>query len=98
MKRSIGLTLIVLAVLCAFALVGCSKEQGTTAAAAAPAPAATTQPAPVQEAKTEEKPAGDTESAVLAEKKATAKKLLERGMSKEEVSEITGLSIEEIEE
>ncbi|MBR6086110.1 MAG: gamma-glutamyltransferase [Spirochaetales bacterium] len=57
MKRSIGLTLIVLAVLCAFALVGCSKEQGTAAAAAAPAPAATTQPAPVQEAKTEEKPA-----------------------------------------
>ena len=50
------------------------------------------------EAKTEEKPAGDTESAVLAEKKATAKKLLERGMSKEEVSENTGLSIEQIEE
>lgn len=50
------------------------------------------------EAKTAEKQNSDAESAVLEEKKATAKKLLERGMSKEEVSEITGLSIEEIEE
>ena len=37
------------------------------------------------------------EDAVLAEKKATAKKLLERGMTLEEAAEITGLSIEEVE-
>ncbi|MBR4373536.1 MAG: hypothetical protein IKP49_04165 [Treponema sp.] len=36
------------------------------------------------------------EEAIKAEKLSTAKKLLERGMSEEEVSEITGLSIEEI--
>ena len=56
MKRSIGFLFIVLTVLCAFALVGCSKEQGTTAAAA---PAAATQQTPVQEAKAEEKPAAE---------------------------------------
>ena len=44
MKRSIGSILIVLAVLCAIAFVGCSKAQDTAAV-------------PVQEAKTEEKPA-----------------------------------------
>ena len=37
------------------------------------------------------------EDAVLSEKKATAKKLLERGMTAQEASEITGLSQEEVE-
>ncbi len=37
------------------------------------------------------------EDAVLTEKKATAKKLLEHGMTPEEAAEITGLSIEEVE-
>ncbi len=58
MKRSI--MFIVLAVLCAIALIGCSKESATTSAAApAAAPAQTTQtaPAPAQEVKAEEKPA-----------------------------------------
>ena len=54
MKRSIGFIFIVLTVLCAFAFVGCSKEQG---AATATAPAAAPQQTPVQEAKAEEKPA-----------------------------------------
>lgn len=45
---------------------------------------------------TSETPESSAENAVLAEKQATAKKLLERGMTAEEVSEITGLSIEEI--
>ena len=34
--------------------------------------------------------------AVLSEKRATAKKLLERGMSAAEAAEITGLSEEEV--
>ncbi|MBQ9623293.1 MAG: hypothetical protein IJP90_10170 [Treponema sp.] len=37
------------------------------------------------------------DDAVLAEKKATAKKLLERGMSAQEAAEITGLTAEEVE-
>ncbi|MBR1537567.1 MAG: hypothetical protein IJ630_11580 [Treponema sp.] len=41
-------------------------------------------------------PEASAEDAVLAEKRATAKKLLERGMTAEEVSEVTGLSAEEI--
>ena len=38
----------------------------------------------------------DTDNAVLQEKRTTAKKLLEKGMSAKEASEITGLSEEEI--
>ena len=38
-----------------------------------------------------------SEDAVLSEKKATAKKLLERGMTAQEAAEITGLSQEEVE-
>ena len=53
MKRSI--LFIVLTVLCVFAFVGCSKDQGT--ATSAPAAAAAPQQAPVQETKAEEKPA-----------------------------------------
>ena len=38
-----------------------------------------------------------TEDAVLAEKQATAKKLLDRGMSTQEAAEITGLPVEDVE-
>lgn len=56
MKRSI--LFIVLTVLCVFASVGCSKDQGTAATTPA-ATAATVQQAPVQETKAEEKPAAE---------------------------------------
>ena len=48
------------------------------------------------EAASDEQKTESLEDALLAEKKATAKKLLERGMSVKEASEITGLSEEEI--
>ena len=48
------------------------------------------------EAASDDQKTESLEDALLAEKKATAKKLLERGMSVKEASEITGLSEEEI--
>ena len=71
MKRSISFIIIVLSVLCVFALAGCSKAQSTSAAATSTAPATTqTQQAavqtPVQEVKAEEKPA-EAEAPVVYE-------------------------------
>ncbi|MBR4598990.1 MAG: hypothetical protein IKO39_02950 [Treponema sp.] len=65
-----------------------------------PSPIKMTKKAPPAEAKTSENGQGkistEAEDAVLAEKRATAKKLLERGMSAQEASEITGIPVEEI--
>jgi hypothetical protein len=66
-----------------------------------PSPIKMTKKAPSAGEKTSENSQGkistEAENAVLAEKRATAKKLLERGMSAQEASEITGIPVEEIE-